>query len=186
MDYWDKLGWKDPFGSKQMTEAQKAYAKPFALTGMYTPMVVVGGAMHTPSLKQAAKKIEEDGNVAAVARIEASGNRSATGAVVEATIEVTQDEKQPIEVTIAAAENGLTTEIKAGELKGRTVTEFAVVRYLSKPVVPDKDGKVAFEVPAGKDWKVESVYLAVVARDPETKKVLGAARLEWKDLTEKK
>lgn len=186
MDYWDKLGWRDPFGSKQMTEAQKAYAKPLALTGMYTPMLVVGGAMHTPSLKAAAKKIEEDGKSAAVAGIAVSGKRSAAGAVVEAKIAVTQDERQPVEVTIAVAENDLKTDIEAGELKGHKVTEFGVVRYLSKPATPGEDGKVAFEIPSGKDWKTENVYLAVVARDPATKKVLGAARMEWKDLLESK
>lgn len=176
------MGWKDPFGSRQMTEAQNQYAKPFSLRGMYTPMIVVSGAMHTSNLGPAAKRIEDDGKAAAVATIEASGTKTDTGAAVDARLSMSHDEAQPVEVTVAAAENELTTDIKSGELKGHKVTEFAVVRFLSKPATPGKDGKVSFEVPLGKDWKPENVYLAIVARDPATRKVLGAKRIDWKDL----
>ena len=184
VDYWDGLGWKDPFGSKQMTEAQKAYAKPLAIKGMYTPMIVVNGAMHTSNVGAVDKRIAEDSKAGAIRTIEASGKQSATGALVDVKFAAQQMETQLVEITIAAAENNITTAIKAGELKGETLTEFAVVRFLTKPVAPDKDGKAAFEIPRGKDWKIENVYLAIVARDPETRKVLGAKRLEWKDLAE--
>ncbi|KAF0245786.1 MAG: hypothetical protein FD180_1325 [Planctomycetota bacterium] len=169
-----------------MTEAQNLYAKPLAIKGMYTPMMVVSGAMHSSNMGAVDKRISDDSKAEAIVTIEASGKQSAAGAIVEAKIAVQQDEKIAVELTIAAAENNITTAIKAGELKGETVTEFAVVRFLSRPVAPGKDGKAAFEVPRGKDWKAENVYLAIVARDPETKKVLGAKRLEWKDLTEAK
>jgi hypothetical protein len=184
VDYWDKLGWKDPFGSKQMTEQQQMYAKPLALRGMYTPMIVVNGASHMPSPAEAAKKIAAD--VAPVASVEASGKKRATNAVIEAKVVAGGDSKAAAEVTVAVAENNLVTEIKAGELKGHTVTEHGVVRHLTKPAVADKEGRVTFEIPVSPEWKPENLYLAVIARDPGTKKVLGALRLEWKDLQQLK
>ncbi len=182
MDYWDRLGWKDPFGSKQMTEAQKAYEKPLASKGMYTPMIVVSGAIHTSNMGQAVKRIDDDGKATAAATITASGKVRAVNAFVEARVTLPPDVKQAVEVTVAVAENNLTTEIKAGELKGHTVTEHGVVRFLSRPSTPDKDGNTGFDIPLGGDWKTANVYLAIVARDPATRKVLGAKRLEWKDL----
>lgn len=44
VDYWDYMGWKDPFGSSQSTVRQKAYVEALRLDTMFTPQVVVQGA----------------------------------------------------------------------------------------------------------------------------------------------
>jgi len=43
IDYWDNLGWKDPFSTPQSTERQRRYARLFG-TPVYTPQLVVDGA----------------------------------------------------------------------------------------------------------------------------------------------
>lgn len=43
VDYWDHLGWKDPFSQRQFTERQKRYARQLRLNSLYTPQVVVNG-----------------------------------------------------------------------------------------------------------------------------------------------
>lgn len=43
VDYWDRLGWKDPFSNHAFTKRQYAYGEHFKLSGVYTPQEVVNG-----------------------------------------------------------------------------------------------------------------------------------------------
>ena len=46
VDYWDYMGWKDPFGSSLSTVRQKAFVEALKLDTMFTPQVVVQGTAH--------------------------------------------------------------------------------------------------------------------------------------------
>lgn len=46
VDYWDYIGWKDPFSQKKFTEKQRLYARKFNDNRIYTPAVIVNGKEH--------------------------------------------------------------------------------------------------------------------------------------------
>jgi len=46
VDYWDYIGWKDPFASEKYTNRQRQYGAKFNSSTIYTPQVVVNGREH--------------------------------------------------------------------------------------------------------------------------------------------
>lgn len=54
VDYWDYMGWKDPFGSSLSTVRQKAFVEALGLDTMFTPQVVVQGRTHCTGTDQEA------------------------------------------------------------------------------------------------------------------------------------
>jgi hypothetical protein len=43
VDYWDRLGWRDPFSSSSYADRQRRYAEVMNLSSVYTPQIVVNG-----------------------------------------------------------------------------------------------------------------------------------------------
>ncbi|MEK7224336.1 MAG: DUF1223 domain-containing protein, partial [Bacteroidota bacterium] len=43
VDYWNRLGWTDPFSSSEYSERQREYAKQLNLESIYTPQLIING-----------------------------------------------------------------------------------------------------------------------------------------------
>ncbi|MBU1307014.1 MAG: DUF1223 domain-containing protein [Alphaproteobacteria bacterium] len=45
VDYWDYVGWKDTFGEADYSDRQRAYAQSWGSSRIYTPQMVINGAV---------------------------------------------------------------------------------------------------------------------------------------------
>jgi hypothetical protein len=127
VDYWDSLGWRDPFSSSEWTQRQARYARTMHLNSAYTPQAVVNGTRefvgsNRAALSAALEKAssEKGGEITLAARRE--GNSLI--ATIHATVPANDD------LMLAVVEDGVTTKIEHGENAGRTITNDAIVRKL--------------------------------------------------------
>jgi hypothetical protein len=136
VDYWDNLGWRDPFSSAAFTRRQSAYAdRVFHAGEIYTPQLVVDGAFEAvgsaaTAVRSALTRAAERPPVNVQLAATASGQRSH----VEVTIDVPAAVKRKgaADILVAVVQDGLTSHVERGENRGRTLPHAAVVRSLTK------------------------------------------------------
>ena len=131
VDYWDDLGWKDPFSSTAFSQRQISYARRLQLSGPYTPQLVIGGRSQVLGSDSAAARAaiaaqsrSQDGKVALHVVSQSSGS-------IVLNVEAHWNAGVEAEVVIAAVEDRATTTVTRGENAGRTLTHVAVVRSMS-------------------------------------------------------
>jgi hypothetical protein len=124
IDYWDRLGWKDPLSTSAATDRQRIYAHRFNAGQIYTPQMVVDGT----------REMIGSGRTAVLAAL------SEAHPVASAPILFAPDRRS---VTVGAgAGKGTvflvrfarhrTTQIGNGENKGRTTDDFNGVEELHR------------------------------------------------------
>jgi hypothetical protein len=129
VDYWNSLGWPDPFSSAAFTARQRAYADAFGQRGVYTPQLVVDGAVELVGSNDAGARAA----VAAAAR-EAKTKVLVTRTGDRVSIAVTDpnDNAGAADVWLAVTEDGLSTAVPRGENRGATLAHGPVVRTLDR------------------------------------------------------
>jgi hypothetical protein len=186
VDYWDRLGWRDPFSSAAWTERQDGYARVLGVqNGPYTPQLVVNGEAELNGTDgrrilgsiAAARRRTSPAAIAVTARLDGAARPVLA---VEASVEMLQDvEARKLDLRIAVFENGMITEVKGGENGGRTLANDFVVRRLDTAlsVEPVKgarnEGRLRLKLARG--WKPGSLGVAALLQDPRSMRIVAAA-----------
>lgn len=135
VDYWDYMGWKDPYGSSQWTVRQKAYVEALGLDTLLTPQVVIQGSAHclgnddtaiVDAIQNAPRYPAPTFQATFTKPTQDSLQVSLTGALRSKV------DSNGVNVMVALYENGLVTDCPRGENKGRVLSNDFVVRKLEK------------------------------------------------------
>jgi hypothetical protein len=160
VDYWDHLGWRDPFSSKLWTQRQMMYVRSFHLNSAYTPQMVVNGsrqfigsnASAMNAAVEEASRVKPVGNVAVdVARRDSK---------INTTIRV--EAPQNSDIVLIVFENNVPTRIERGENEGRSATDDAIVRRIVR--VGTGSLTKTLSVDADPSWKQLGVVVFVQDR----------------------
>lgn len=184
VDYWNRLGWADPYSSAEFSDRQNSYARAFDTDDIYTPQMIVDGRVQfVGSNRDRASQAIADAARAAKARIDIS-LRNAT--VDSANLAISISDLQSAwtgdsaEVLLAITESGLRSSVSRGENAGRSLNHTAVVRALSSLGSIDSQSKSFSAEPVvriEKKWKRENLKAVVFVQERASRRVLGASQI---------
>jgi hypothetical protein len=185
VDYWNHLGWSDPFSSHQWSERQSAYVRVMNLSGDYTPQMVIGGGWQCVGSdgRSIARSVAEALSASALGRVSLHTNLGGAGprilqVKVDAQILRTA-ETGPLVVMLAIYENGLVSKIDSGENGGRQLTYDYTVRKLLpafelKPVQGASAVK-QLDIDLDRSWSVDHLGVVAFIQDAASLRIDGAA-----------
>ena len=129
VNYWDDLGWRDPFGSPAFSGRQHEYARVLADHHVFTPEVVFDGHLVMPNGDaEAARAMMQEAARRPKAKITLSRDGPRLTVNV-AGVPASSADDAP-ELWLAITESGLATDVRAGENAGRRLAHAPVVRRL--------------------------------------------------------
>jgi hypothetical protein len=155
VDYWDYIGWKDVYAKAAYGERHSALVRESGATTVYTPQVFVNGRDDRSWYRVAAPSA----STPARAKLSAEAEWGANGVKLRGTV---LDAKETLRVRYVVTENGIQTAVKAGENKGETLKQDAIVREHAMTVVNAK-GSFSAEVKTPSSMKRERSQLHVIA-----------------------
>ena len=152
VDYWDRLGWKDPYGSEKFTQRQNEYANQFKSDRVYTPQLVVNGQIEFVGSKQKesdraiklALDLKPDATIKLTAfqrgkRVKVDWQAAGLGAGDR--------------VNLVLVQNKGTQKVSRGENANRNLSHVNIVRRFESIQSPSKTGTINLDTPAGFDSK---------------------------------
>jgi hypothetical protein len=181
VDYWDYIGWRDRYAQPRFGERQKQAVRLSGARAVYTPQVMLNG-----------RDFRAWDNLAAFER----ALRAANARPPQATLALTAREgaarawavelggkllrgDRRAEAYLALYENGLSTEVKAGENRGTRLQHDFVVREWVGPLPLAADGRIALThaFPPRGDIDYGRSSVAAFVQDAQSGEVLQALAL---------
>ncbi len=187
VDYWNRLGWRDPFSSPAFTARQSEYARALRTDQIYTPQMVIDGRLQVVGSDfAAARRALVDAARAPRARVSVSmtrsGDRGARVVVSTAGLDVPTHDGQ-LQVLVAIVEDGLATDVVRGENARRRLRHDGVARTLDVIGTIGADrtdgGDFSREFNLEPGWAVERLGAVAFLQDTKTRRVVGAGAVRF-------
>ncbi len=186
VDYWNDLGWTDPFSSRDWTSRQYVYAGALRNGNPYTPQMVVDGTAefvgsHTQQARETILKAASKTKIPVMlAQTNANGTSAGNFSVKVGKLEGTT-RGDAAEVWLAVTETGLHSAVTRGENAGEDLQHAAVVRSMRKIGEAKADGEISFAgdatVSLQKEWKRENLRAVLFVQEKKSRRILGAAEI---------
>ncbi len=182
VDYWNYLGWTDPFAQARFTERQRFVNNRIHNRTIYTPQLMLDGKDY----RQGFLRDDFQERVAAVNREKPGADialslASGTGSnAVDASARITLNRKDSgATVFLALYENKLASQVSAGENRGKRLQHDFVVRELAGPFATDARGAITHKFRVAPAWKTRDLSVAAFVQTAATGEVLQALALPW-------
>ena len=179
VDYWNHIGWTDPYSSAAYSQRQNTYGNRLRLESVYTPQMVVDGSDEFvgndphEATKVFEKAVTRTKIPVRISRATLEGN------LVKAHLETgpLPAQSKKADLVFVVALNHAESEVARGENSGRHLTHVAVVRTLIKPASLRDGQSFSQDVSARIENGVDPSQLRVIAflQESGQGRILGAS-----------
>jgi hypothetical protein len=127
VDYWNNLGWADPFSSPKWTERQREYCEKLGANSCYTPQAVINGRRQCVGSNQSAVQdaISSTSDVLSVPIAMKIARGSAHSVDVSLVV---GNSSRTNNVSLYLVEDGVSVNVQRGENGGRKLSHDGIVR----------------------------------------------------------
>lgn len=180
VDYWNYIGWTDPFSSSAFSDRQRGYARSLRLDSIYTPQMIVDGRTEfVGSDKPRAEAAIARAAAAAHAHVRLRPLTTGNSVSVQVTVDGIPAVRNgdAVDIVLAVTEDNLRSHVSRGENSGRDLPHVAVVRQL-RSVGTATSGKTFTTnavLPLDSRWKRRDLSVAAFVQERDDRRVLGAA-----------
>ncbi len=176
VDYWDYIGWKDPYASAAFTQRQHDYKTALGLHMVYTPQMIVDGRADVVGSERADVEAAI-GKAGAGSKLSISIAKDAGGyrVVIPAAAPPADG---PATVWLALFDSVRETSVKRGENGGRTLKEFNIVREWRR--IAAWNGE-ALSLPLATTGQPAQDGCAIIVQSGPVGPILGAAIMKLND-----
>jgi len=175
VDYWDDLGWKEPFAQPQFSERQNWLVHANGHKTSFTPHFFVSGTEVRDWRGDLGDQLKRITAEPAHASIHVHAAPTGLGAVSVAASATAPASGDPLALFVVLTENKLTSSVSAGENRGVTLSHDHVVRKWIGPIALN-EGQVDFKqaVTTGSGWNSAQLGVAGFVQNLRTGQVLQA------------
>jgi len=167
VDYWDYLGWKDPYSSKVFTDRQRDYGSAFGLRSIYTPQMIVNGTNEFVGSRRAQAKSAVAKAISQPAEVNLQLQKEKDGSV-----NWSADKSYSGKLNLAIVRTSADNDVPRGENRGRKLSHHNIVMGFKYISVNGSSGKA--ELPEFKRIEGETYELVAYLQNSSTLDIAGA------------
>jgi len=172
VDYWNHLGWTDPFSHAEFSDRQKEYARQFGLESIYTPQLIINGEFEMVGSNRSTAETDIKNVLAEkpaidikVDQVKKENNKFSVSCTLTGNIDQTN-------VMAALVQKHAETKVKAGENNGAKLSHTNVVRsFEQKSAQPE----MIFKVDIPRDVTEDNMQIIVYTQAKKNLRVTGVA-----------
>lgn len=181
VDYWNNLGWPDPFSQSRWTKRQYDYAEAFGSSRVYTPQLLFDGRDRGVGTSRSRTEavLHEAAAEPEILQLHVETERSGRSVRVDVSPQWVDDAK-PVEarVMVALTDSGHRTRVSRGENAGRVLAGNYVVRDLARActlTADEQDSRCHTTLSARRVDDLETMQIVAFAQTADTWRVLAVA-----------
>ncbi|HTS46649.1 MAG TPA: DUF1223 domain-containing protein [Bryobacteraceae bacterium] len=187
VDYWNQLGWNDPFAAPQFHARQNEYALAAHVDNIYTPQMIVNGQVgfEGGDVNRAYEEIGRAAQAPVTSVILSTAPNSRDPQLIDLTVRISNPKTAKLHdanLYLAVTEGELVGHVSSGENAGRTLRHSEVVRSFNAIGRIDPKGASAGQVVSTlrlpREWRRENLHAVVFVQEKGTFRITGASSID--------